>query len=125
MSILKGKKAEEIAGKLLSQQQLKILEKNYTCRSGEIDLIMLDEDELVFVEVKARKKNQHGYAAEFVDKNKQKRLITTAKKYLTEKPEHSNRMCRFDVFEINNFGAKDNDYNWIKDAFTLEHFSNI
>ena len=125
MSILKGKKAEDMACNHLLEKGLKLVEKNYNTKLGEIDLIMEDEEEIVFVEVKARKSINFGQASEFVDISKQKKIIRTTKLFLQGNPRFNNHMTRFDVFEINFTESKKPELNWIKDAFQIKGFSAI
>ncbi len=86
------------AAKFLRKKRHKIIEKNYSCRFGEIDLITETGEFLVFVEVKLRKDDSHGQAREFVTAAKQERLRKTALVYLAEHP--TQRQPRFDVVEI-------------------------
>ena len=65
LSPLIGSEAERFARTFLEQQGLTFIMKNYRCRTGEIDLVMQDGDELVFVEVKYRSQSQYGSAIEF------------------------------------------------------------
>jgi len=116
MSLFNGRKAEQQAEKYLQQQGLKTITKNFYCASGEIDLIMKNENELVFVEVRSRKNKDFGSAAETVDKRKQKKIIASAKVFLHKNSWSSAMNCRFDIIEVQ---VDDNDINWIQDAFTL------
>lgn len=123
MSLFKGKKAENHACNYLKTQGLQLVEKNYFCKAGEIDLIMFDSDELVLIEVKARKNIEHGHGAESVNHSKQKKLIKTANHFLLTRPDMQDKMVRFDIIEINFFDTKQAEINWIRDAFGLEGFS--
>ena len=78
----RGQQAENAAAQWLQQQGLSLLQRNYRCRQGEIDLIMQDNDDLVFVEVRWRKHHSHGGALASVDYHKQKRLILAARHFL-------------------------------------------
>ncbi|MEE8058427.1 MAG: YraN family protein [Pseudomonadales bacterium] len=114
-----GAQIEQRACQWLEQQGLDYIESNYRCRVGEIDLVMLDQQQLVFVEVRYRKQNSFGSAAESVDWRKQKKLQKTAAHYLVHRPKHIKRACRFDVLAA----QPGKQYNtlrwcWIKDAFT-------
>src|SRR3990167_9967695 len=71
-----GQKAEEIACRFLLQQGLQLLKKNYTSRYGEIDLILQDRHDVIFVEVRNRNRIDYGNALESVTKNKQDRKST-------------------------------------------------
>ena len=110
-----GAKAEEIARIYLEQQGLRLVEQNYRCRQGEIDLIMQDGETLTFVEVRYRKSTGFGSAAESVTPAKQRRIITTATHYLQSKNERKMPPCRFDMLAIE--GKEQQNINWIRDAF--------
>ncbi|MDH5516675.1 MAG: YraN family protein [Gammaproteobacteria bacterium] len=109
-----GKLAENIACELLESHQLKLLQKNYHCRYGEIDLVMQDEETLVFVEVRFRKSAQFGGAVESIDQKKQNKIRTTAQHYLQK--HNSKHNARFDVITLSSLEDK-NKINWIKYAF--------
>lgn len=81
----------------LQRAGLKLLDSNYTTRYGELDLVMLDHDVVVFVEVRHRLTSSHGNAATTVTASKQAKLIQTAELWLARHPQHANRPCRFDV----------------------------
>jgi len=110
-----GAKAEERARIYLEQQGLRLIERNYRCRQGEIDLIMQDGGTLAFVEVRYRKSVGFGSPAESVTPSKQRRIITTANHYLQSKHERKMPPCRFDMLAI--VGKEQQNINWIKDAF--------
>ena len=109
--LLQGELAEQKALNYLSQQGLQLQERNFRCRSGELDLIMTDKQTLVIVEVRFRKNNHYGSAAESVTVSKQSRIIAATQVYLSRHP--TNSAIRFDVIAISgNF-----EINWIKNAF--------
>ena len=110
-TITQGKLAEEKACNYLQKQGLKLVDKNYYCRSGEIDLIMQDRQELVFVEVRYRAKNEYGSALESVDQHKIKKLIAAANHYVAK--HQPDLPMRFDVI---GFDASFQP-NWITNAF--------
>lgn len=93
-----GAWGEALAAAYLQKKKYKILASGYRCRFGEIDLIVADRQNLVFVEVKLRKNNRFASAMEFVDRHKQERLRTTAELYLSQNP--TELQPRFDVIEI-------------------------
>ncbi len=93
-----GSWGEALAAEYLRKKRYKLLDANYRCKYGEIDLIVCDRKYLVFVEVKLRKSAKFARAAEFVDVYKQNRLRTTAQMYLSCNPTHL--QPRFDVVEI-------------------------
>lgn len=94
-----GKSYEVIAKKYLENKNYKIIEMNFFCKLGEIDIIANNDNILVFVEVKARKDTKHGYPREAVTKSKQRKIIKTAKYYIMKK-NLDDIQCRFDVIEI-------------------------
>ncbi|MBO4419504.1 MAG: YraN family protein [Oscillospiraceae bacterium] len=93
-----GAWGESLAAKFLKKKGYRILARNYSCRFGEIDLIVADRAYLVFVEVKLRKSDVIARAAEFVDFRKQNRLRTTAELWLSQ--HETDLQPRFDVVEI-------------------------
>ena len=110
-TVSKGNLAENKACQFLLKQGLTLVEKNYRCRNGEIDLIMQDKEELVFVEVRYRKNDSHGTAIDTVDRTKMKKLIAAASHYITR--HHLNMPARFDVV---GYDASFQP-NWISNAF--------
>jgi len=106
-----GKEAEQLAADMLRAQGLREVCRNYHCRGGEIDLIMRDGEQLVFVEVRYRSRSDYGTAAESVQQTKQQRLTLAALHYL-QKSRYSGP-CRFDVVAID--GKR--QPCWLKDAF--------
>ena len=101
----------------LADQGLKLVQKNFTIRTGEIDIIMLDRSTLVFIEVRYRTKNDYGSSIETVSFHKQNRIKKAALYFLGSHPEHSHRDCRFDVIGIDKNNS-DLHIHWIKNAFT-------
>ncbi|MBI4753752.1 YraN family protein [Candidatus Desantisbacteria bacterium] len=106
-----GQDGEEKAAKYLLKQGVKILEKNYRCGYGEIDIIAKDKDTLVFVEVKTRKTSTYLSPLLAVNKQKQFQISKVAVHYLIEK-KIQEMPCRFDVVTV-----VDKDIQWIKGAF--------
>lgn len=115
---MNGKEAEQYAERYLSKQKLKLIERNYRCRMGEIDLIMLDQQTLVFVEVRKRSHREFGGAAASVSYQKQAKIIKTAQMFLSQYPQYQNKICRFDVIAYEYDSAPDKPL-WYKDAFTV------
>ena len=111
-----GSHWERAAESLLRRKGLRTLARNYHSRFGEIDLVMLDEPVLVFVEVRYRRRDRHGSGAETVTRSKQSRLVSAARHFLRSHPDHARRACRFDVVSIGG-GAADTELNWIRAAF--------
>lgn len=97
-SKLTGRWGEALAAAYLEKKKYTLVACNYTCRYGEIDLIVQNKTYLVFVEVKLRKSADFANAADFVDQRKQTRIRTTAELYLTQ--HETDLQPRFDVIEI-------------------------
>lgn len=107
-----GALAETLAATHLQQQGLRLLERNYRCRMGEIDLILADGPVLVFVEVRLRHNAEYGGAAASITAAKQRRILQAARHYLAGKPEP---VCRFDVILLDTLAA--DRIEWIRNAF--------
>lgn len=107
-----GLAAEAEACRHLQQQGLELIERNYRCRQGEIDLIMKDGKSTVFVEVRYRSNPNFGGAAASVDPRKQGKLIATASHYLQQHHALAQQPARFDVIAI-----APGTLEWIRDAF--------
>lgn len=93
-----GEWGELLAVSLLRKKHYKIIDRNYACKFGEIDIIAANGEYLVFVEVKLRQDDSHGMAREFVTAAKQQRLRQTALIWLSKNP--TELQPRFDVIEI-------------------------
>ncbi len=106
-----GTGKEELARHYLEQSGLRLVECNYRCRQGEIDLIMRDSNCLAFIEVRYRKSAGFGSPAETVTQNKQRRIILAARHYLQRHPTPLD--CRFDVLAITGTQR----IEWLKNAF--------
>ncbi len=114
-----GKKGEDLACKFLKKDKYKILEKNFSCRQGEIDIIAEDRKRvLCFVEVKARSREDFGLPAEAVTHRKQKKLLATAFVYLENKNIQSTDM-RFDIVSVD---LTSEEINIIKNAFDVNYY---
>ena len=111
-----GTQWEKTAESFLRSHGLKLLHRNFSSRFGEIDLIMEDEETLVFIEVKYRTNSQHGSGADAVTYHKQGRISRTASWFLVRNPHRAECICRFDVVSIDP-QRKDQGINWIKNAF--------
>ncbi|HIG40195.1 MAG: YraN family protein [bacterium] len=109
-----GFAAEQTALEFLQSAGLTLVERNFSCRLGEIDLVMSDSNTLVFVEVRLRNDSRYGTGAETVTWQKRKKLIKTAQFYLLKHPLPNNLNCRFDVISM------DDRIDWIENAFTLD-----
>ena len=106
-----GARAEDLCADLLRRAGLLLIERNWRCRLGEIDLIAEDRGMLVFAEVRMRTGPGFGGAGESVTAAKRSRLLAAARLYLSRRPEV---LCRFDVFLVDGVTAR---VQWIRDAF--------
>lgn len=113
----RGDVAEGDAETFLQGRGLVTVARNWRCRMGEIDLVMLDDEVLVFVEVRYRGSQQHGGAAASVDQRKQRRLVAAARHYLRLHPEAALRRCRFDVIALQPGNGEEQSIDWISGAF--------
>jgi len=100
-----GKLGEKFAVKYLEQIGYKILERNFECKQGEIDIIAIDNEELVFIEVKTRTNIKFGTPVEAVNQNKQKHLLKAVRYYLHSRNLES-EFVSIDVVEIYMFEHK-------------------
>lgn len=112
---IKGNLGEDFACHFLEKNGYKILERNFTSYRGEIDIIALDKNEIVFVEVKTRAQVFCGMPSEAVDLNKKKQLYKVAEYYLFAK-KLCNVKVRLDVIEIFLLGSNSYKLNHIKNA---------
>ena len=94
-----GKIGEDIAAEYLQQIGYQIIERNFECKQGEIDIIATDKEELVFVEVKTRTGEIYGKPKEAVDRAKKKHIYKSAEYYIYLK-HLENRPIRIDVIEV-------------------------
>ena len=112
-----GKEGERIAEIFLRKKGYKLVERNYRCAAGELDLIMLDRRVIVFVEVKTRRGIRYGTPLEAVEVWKLKKMIYAAQFFLSAK-RLSHREARFDVIGISWPGAQPS-VEHIENAFEL------
>ncbi len=115
---ISGSQVEAHACKWLKKRGLSLLGKNYHCYRGEIDLIMLDRQCLVFIEVRYRRQNSFGRPEETVNRKKQMKIMLTAEHFLLSHSQHQGKSCRFDVIaaQPDSSGGKLR-FHWIRDAF--------
>lgn len=112
-----GGRWERHAESYLTERGLQCIARNHRCRGGEIDLIMLAAEILVFVEVRYRQRTRFGTAAESVDTRKQRRIICAAQDFLMRHENFSNYPCRFDVLALGG-DADTPSCDWIAGAFS-------
>ena len=113
---IQGSQWEKFAESFLHKRGLRTLERNYHSRFGEIDLIMMDRQTLVFTEVRYRGDSARGSGAESVTYTKQKRITRAAQRFLQQHQHHASLACRFDVVSIGNKEGR-LLLNWIRNAF--------
>ena len=109
-----GKDAEHLALRHLEQQGLRLLAQNWLCKRGELDLVMLDGDTVVFVEVRYRQHAQWGGALASIDARKRQKLILAAQYFLQRESRWANHPCRFDVVAMDSATPH---LNWLRNAF--------
>ena len=114
--VAQGTAAEDFALRYLEARGLTLVTRNFRCRVGELDLILRDGGQLVFVEVRSRRSSQFGTPAESVTRTKQQRLLRAAAFYLQR--QRLDLPCRFDVVAILQTGNEPR-VEWIRDAFQL------
>ena len=100
-----GRQGEEIAERFLRKKGYAVVQRNYRCPAGEVDLIVLDRRVIVFVEVKTRSGDRFGTPLEAVEARKQQKMMRAAQFFLTQKGLHQ-RDARFDVVGISWPGGK-------------------
>lgn len=113
-----GREWESEALKRLGASGLKLLDRNYQCRLGELDLVMRDGDSVAFVEVRFRRRSDFGSGVESVGMSKRRRLIAAAQHYLQRHPELAELPCRFDVVAIGPGSSP--QIEWIRNAFSID-----
>jgi putative endonuclease len=114
-----GSRWERVAESFLNRRGLRTLERNYQCRFGEIDLVLLDGRTLVFAEVRYRARDSHGSGADSVTWTKRRRIVRTAARYLQAHCAHRERACRFDVVSIGQRRGRP-EVRWIRSAFLAD-----
>ncbi|HRE17257.1 MAG TPA: YraN family protein [Rhodocyclaceae bacterium] len=110
-----GAAAETLAADWLAQRGLRVIERNFRVRGGEIDLICRDGRTLVFVEVRLRRNRDFGSAADSITLKKRQRLLLAAQHYLLQHPGFD---ARFDCVLLDALNAE--AIEWIKNAFAAD-----
>jgi putative endonuclease len=115
----RGERGERQAEDWLRRKGLKTVARNYQCRAGEIDLVMLDPNPadtevLAFVEVRLRGAGAQVDGIDSVDVHKQRKLVAAARHFLMTSPEWAEHACRFDVIGISD---ADGALRWVPGAF--------
>jgi putative endonuclease len=109
---------ESKAAAYLTERGLKILERGYRCRLGELDIVGSDDGTLVIVEVKARRRTSKGTALETVGSAKQQKIVCATRHFLMRNPHWFSRPIRFDVVAIDEIDTDEPKLNWVKNAFS-------
>ena len=95
-----GQSGETIARSYLERKGFSTIETNWRCAAGELDLVMLDGDYLVFVEVKTRKSGMAGLAEESISPAKLRRLLATGEWYVSEHEKYERTIWRIDLLAL-------------------------
>ncbi len=111
-----GNQYETLAKQFLLRQGLRFIDQNFLTKVGEIDLIFRHDETIVFVEVKYRRNDRFGSAAEMVTRSKMRKLVKTAQIWLSRQKHLGHTTdYRFDVIAIHDSGK---DINWIQNAIS-------
>jgi putative endonuclease len=108
----KGAAGEELAARYLTGRGLRVVERNFRVRGGEIDLICRDGQTVVFVEVRLRRRSDYGGAAASITATKQAKIIMAARHWLVR---HGESPCRFDCVLLDG-----DNIEWLRDAFAAD-----
>lgn len=118
-----GRRGEDIAARFLKKMGYKIIERNFRCRIGEIDIIAFEKGVLIFIEIKTRTSDTFAPPQLSVNRLKQQKIINSALSYLVQK-KITGIDCRFDIITIT-FPPdlkKGEKVTLIKDAFRVERW---
>jgi putative endonuclease len=113
-----GAAGETAALKYLQERGLKLLARNYSCKGGEIDLVMLEGTTLALLEVRYRSGGAFGGAAASVTWRKQRRLVNAARYLMLSRRDLRRYRARFDVIAVSPAAHGGLHIEWIKNAFT-------
>jgi putative endonuclease len=114
-----GRLAEDCAAEFLRQKGLSLLTRNARYTVGELDLVLRDGDTLVFAEVRQRKSDLFGGAAQSIDRRKMRKCARAAQCWLKQHPQLAHLPCRFDAVLLT--GTENNwKIDWLRDAFLFE-----
>jgi putative endonuclease len=117
-----GAQAEELAARLLAAHGLRLLARNVRCRGGEVDLIALDRETVVFVEVRLRRHRDFGGAASSIGRAKRRRVILAARYWLAGTGHAwAGRPCRFDAVLYSTLDP--DSAQWLQGAFAADGYT--
>lgn len=111
-----GARYEDVALDHLERAGLALIARNYSCRYGEIDLVMRERDIVVFVEVRYRRSREFGGGIDSVHAGKRAKLVRAARAFLADHPRLASAACRFDVLAIAD-AAGAPSLDWRRNAF--------
>ncbi len=114
-----GARIEALARDFLQRQGLEPIAANANYRDGELDLVMRDDDALVFIEVRYRRSASFGGGAASVDAKKCRKLVLAATRFLAAHREFARAPCRFDVIDASG-NADTPEFVWLRDAFRAD-----
>jgi putative endonuclease len=114
----KGKKGEEQAAAALRAAGMEIIAKNFRCGGGEVDLVALDGETVVFIEVKAWSAYGPESLEYALDIKKKQKIIKTAKYFLMENRKYNSMAIRFDVVFVRNKRDESCEVTHLASAFT-------
>lgn len=114
-----GQEGEGLAAQFLKAKGFQILEKNYRCRLGEVDLIVENKDRLVFVEVKTRRDSQSVSPRELISRSKQVHISKVAQHYLAQKKNQKQENTASFAVLIVDWSSGRPEIEFINDAFDL------
>ena len=115
----RGDAVEDSALDYLQRQGLRLVARNARARGGELDLVMLEGEALVFVEVRYRAGHGFGGGAASVDHGKRRKLVRAAQAFLLRHPQHADAPCRFDVIDASG-NPQAPQLEWLRDAFRTD-----
>lgn len=111
----KGAAAEDEAARHLAAHGLRVIERNFRVRGGEIDLICRDGEAVVFVEVRLRRNLGFGGAGGSITATKQARIVMAARHWLARHRQYGEAPCRFDCVLLDGDSVE-----WLRDAFAAD-----
>ena len=115
----RGGAAEDAVARFLVRRGVEVIGRNVHCRGGEVDLVCLDGDTVVFVEVRLRTNSRFGGAAESITATKRRRVVHAARWWLAgEGQRYARRPCRFDAALLASLDER--NIEWIRGAFDAE-----
>lgn len=112
-----GRMAEDLALRYLQKHDMTLLERNFRSRFGEIDLIMQENNTIIFVEVRARKNTAFLHPAETIDFSKRNKIRRTSQVFMQKTPARDQFDWRFDVITLTGRRENEMKIEWIKSAF--------